>query len=177
MASNHDQQQDNTASESLMVVAIGLALLVTLVAGVGVLTHNAALGPQVGAIVSFKPGQPVASVLRAPVEAQVVHLADPTGSAGSCRLDPKVMAAGGGSLIVEGRRSGPNGDALVHWAGARTALSGDCGRSAELALNADKLTVLAAAAGGFGVNQKTLAMAPPIGGAGVGFVSSQVGTP
>ena len=130
---------------------LGLALLLMVAAGLfgAILTEVDAMRPTPGDIVSFAQGQPVPPSFNAALTAR-------RAEGGSCTLDPAVMAAGGGSLVVESTQGSRT--VLVHWAGARSAAIGDCGRSARLLLPADGLDALAAAAGGYGVVHKTLAL-------------------
>ena len=52
--------------------------------------------------------------------------------AATCSLRPAIMAAEGGSLVVEQRLQSPR-TFQVHWAGIRTSTGGsDCGGSVEL---------------------------------------------
>lgn len=72
-----------------------------------------------------------------------------------CSLDPNVMAANGGSLVVEAVEDKPSLRYRVHWAGSSTAkTAGDCGDPAILVLSRTDLQRLANAAGGFGVGDK-----------------------
>ena len=109
-----------------------------------------ALSPSLGAIVSFAD---VPSA-RNPVDPDMtvaLNVARADGPAGgTCTLNSAVMTGSGGSLFVEA--GGGTTDVFrVHWAGgATTDGPADCGRSAELLLNADELRQLAGIVGGFG---------------------------
>ena len=130
---------------------IGLSLLLMIAAGIfgAILTAVDAMRPRPGDIVSFAAGQTVPSNFVAPLTAQ-------RQDGGSCALDPAVMAAGGGSLVVEGTQH--DRTLVVNWAGSRSAATQDCGRTARLLIPEDTLDALAAAAGGYGVAHKTLAL-------------------
>jgi hypothetical protein len=74
-----------------------------------------------------------------------------TSQAVGCVLTPAVMAADGGSLVVEQRFNDPH-IYHVHWAGGRTSDGAtDCGRSADLVVNSAELQLLSNAVGGPGV--------------------------
>ncbi len=109
--------------------------------------------PKVGDIVVFKPGSQDTDMWEMTIPATVMT---PTGSAaGTCLLDPNAMAEDGGSLVVEGRRTEPSLQYIVHWAGAQTAkVSGNCGADADVMVSRTDLQRLANAAGGFGIGDK-----------------------
>jgi hypothetical protein len=69
----------------------------------------------------------------------------------TCSLRPDIMAAEGGSLVVERRLQSPR-TFQVHWAGVRTSTGGsDCGGSAELIVSNTDLQLLSNFVGGPGV--------------------------
>nr|WP_294503750.1 hypothetical protein [uncultured Rhodopila sp.] len=109
--------------------------------------------PKVGDIVVFKPGSQDTDMWEMTIPATVIS---PTGlAAGTCSLDPNVMAADGGSLVVESRRTEPSLLYIVHWAGAQTAkVAGNCGAAADVMVSRTDLQRLANAAGGFGIGEK-----------------------
>lgn len=114
--------------------------------------------PQVGSLISFAPtgraGLP-------PVMVPARRLAGPGAPSRACTLSLQAMKAAGGSLIVEARDL-RTGQALVHWAGSRTADGpGDCGHTAHLALRAEDLAALARAADQPGPAAAELASAEP----------------
>jgi hypothetical protein len=98
----------------------------------------------------FRPGSQDTDAWQLDVPAtDVVRLG---GSAKTCMLNPDVMAADGGSLVVEARRETSPPLYRLHWAGGRTDNSpADCGTSAELTVTRVDLQKLANSAGGFGV--------------------------
>ena len=105
------------------------------------------LGPKVGDILVFRPGAHM------PPDWEFT-VANTTAAPADCLLQPLVMAAGGGSLVVEERFHSPR-RFRVHWAGERTSQAGaDCGRSAELEVTGGDLQLLSNAVGGPGVNPK-----------------------
>jgi hypothetical protein len=125
------------------------ALIAGLLAG-GVAMVAAAttfdLGPKVGDILVFRPGA------RMPADWEFAV----TGSAQdarTCSLRPDVMAAHGGSLVVEERFTKPH-SFLVHWAGGPTSSgSTDCGTHADLVVAGTDLRLLSNAVGGPGVER------------------------
>ena len=133
------------------------AVLVVLVALVGLggairLAQNAAeLGPQVGDILTFAPGQ------RMPYDTPPQVKAE-RDSLPQCVLDTALMHRLGGSVIIESRSALPDRIYTVHWAGRHTSDgAADCGESAELTLTQEKLDMLALAVGGYGVSHQQLA--------------------
>ncbi|HEY4044703.1 MAG TPA: hypothetical protein VGM32_23060 [Rhodopila sp.] len=108
--------------------------------------------PKVGDIVTFKPGSQDADAWQVTVPATLVSAAG--SPVAGCSLDPNVMAARGGSIVVEGLEE-PALLYRIHWAGSMTAeANGDCGGSADLLLPRTDLQRLANAAGGFGVGDR-----------------------
>jgi hypothetical protein len=109
--------------------------------------------PKVGDIVVFKPGSQDGDMWQMTIPATSVSgIAD---SVAECSLDPNVMAASGGSLVVESLQSAPSLRYRIHWAGAETARAdGNCGASANLLISRTDLQRLANAAGGFGIGDK-----------------------
>lgn len=109
--------------------------------------------PQVGDIVTFKPGSQDTDMWQISIPATLVSAEG--SSVAECSLDPNVMAEKGGSLIVESRQNEPSLRYIVHWAGFATAATdGNCGHSARLRVSRTDLQRLANAAGGFGVGDK-----------------------
>src|SRR5689334_16645157 len=82
--------------------------------------------PKIGDMVVFKSGSQDADLWQMNIQATVMS---PTGApTGACMLDPNVMAADGGSLVVEARQIAPALQYLIHWAGAETSkLTSNCG--------------------------------------------------
>ncbi len=102
------------------------------------------LKPGTGDIISFHPTKGVLHV-------QTTIAAVPAGDspATPCILDPRVMKASGGSLVIESTQFKPSLSYRVHWAGVRTSDDGtDCGTSAELLLSQADLSALFLAADG-----------------------------
>ena len=109
--------------------------------------------PKVGDIVAFRPSSQDADTWQMEILATVAPAVDPPTA--TCTLDPNVMAAHGGSLVVEGRQNAPVLQYQVHWSGTRTAKEkADCGSTADLLVSRTDLQRLANAAGGFGVGNK-----------------------
>ncbi|HXT81034.1 MAG TPA: hypothetical protein VN702_15820 [Acetobacteraceae bacterium] len=114
-----------------------------------------ALRPRVGDMVVFEPNGQGFDEWQLEVSAADLSGSNRPGS--KCTLDPNVMAAGGGSLVVEARQETTPLRYRLHWAGVRTAKgTADCGSVADLAVSRDDLQRLANAAGGFGVARKTI---------------------
>ncbi len=109
--------------------------------------------PKVGDMVVFKPNTQEADTWQMLIPASVVS---PTGEVtGVCSLDPNVIAAAGGSIVVEARQDVPTVQYRVRWAGERTTSTGaDCGQSALLTVSRTDLQRLANSAGGFGIGNK-----------------------
>ena len=134
----------------LTICAAALSMFVCLLS----FSEVAQIGPDVGEIVSFDPqngprywSQPGIMALTAAAGA---HPA--AEQPRSCILMPPVMAADGGSLVIEAKETSRPPSFRVHWSGRRTDLgTGDCGRSADLTLQLVQLRALANVAGGFGV--------------------------
>lgn len=104
------------------------------------------VGPDVGAIVRFDPRDGPKHWDQSGIPAEYAS------SERSCVLMPSVIAAAGGSFVVEAKELSRPPVFLVHWSGTRTDLGArDCGRSANLTLPLVQLRALANVAGGFGV--------------------------
>jgi hypothetical protein len=141
---------------ALTVVA---AILLTACLGAMAIVQLERFGPQVGAIVVFKPGPPRMDLwhIRASAADSVGHYPDSGATSRTCILSPSTMAEGGGSLIVEARRMSSPPLYRVHWAGSRTSNGGDdCGRKADLVLSRTDLQKLANSAGGYGAGPKAI---------------------
>jgi len=138
-----------------MLVAATLSLCVIFVT----FSDVAEIGPEVGAIVSFEPGngprywmQPGIPATYAPSGGPLSAGAPSASPVRRCVLMPTVMAAGGGSLVIEAKEIVRPPLFRVHWSGAHTELGdSDCGASADLILPLVHLRALANVAGGFGV--------------------------
>jgi hypothetical protein len=116
-----------------------------------------AFRPKIGDIVAFRPASQDADTWQMTIPARIAKATGQEGAA--CTLDPTMMSAQGGSLVVEARQDEPALLYRVHWAGAHTAPadikgSGDCGATADLLVSRTDLQRLANAAGGFGVGDK-----------------------
>ena len=136
----HTDDTQGTMGRTVFLACLIAGLLTT---GVAVVSRalTADLGPKVGDILVFRPGAQMPDDW----EFTVASDASPT----PCILRPVIMAAGGGSLVVEQRLENPR-QFHVHWAGAHTSLSvTDCGSSAGLLVRGVDLKLLAnvAAAG------------------------------
>ena len=124
------------------------ALLASSVAMVSAATRIE-IGPQVGDILVFRRGAHMPTDWTFTVMSTAVPAA-------TCSLRPAIMAAEGGSLVVEQRLQSPR-TFQVHWAGMRTSKDGsDCGGSAELIVSNADLQLLSNVVGGPGVEPHTL---------------------
>jgi hypothetical protein len=124
------------------------ALLASSVAMVSAATRIE-IGPQVGDILVFRRGA------RMPTDWEFTVMTTAVPAA-TCSLRPAIMAAEGGSLVVEQRLQSPR-TFQVHWAGIRTSKDGsDCGGSAELIVSNADLQLLSNVVGGPGVEPHTL---------------------
>ena len=120
-----------------------------------VLKYDAAR-PSLGEMIVFLPSVPDTDPWRLSVSADALLGREPRS--GGCVFDPTVMAADGGSLIIEAREDVSPPRFRLHWAGGHTAKGQeDCGTQADVVLNRLDLQRLANAAGGFGVKRFTLA--------------------
>ncbi len=138
-----------TGARVATAVAVGLATLLASAIGVRVaVTLLSDMTPQVGTLIRFTPTSPPALVQ---VRVTTRRLATTVEPARTCVLSAQVMKADGGSLIVEARDRRTS-QAVVHWAGARTAHGpGDCGHAATLQIGEADLRALAEAASGLGL--------------------------
>jgi hypothetical protein len=151
-----DRTADTTWVPVLTLVA---TVLLTACLGSVAILELEQFGPQVGAIVVFKPGTERMDLWH--VSASAADDSAPASTGGTiiraCTLAPSVMAEGGGSLVVEARRMSSPPIYRVHWAGLRTSDGvRDCGREADLVLSRTDLQKLANTVGGFGVGPKTI---------------------
>ena len=102
------------------------------------------VGPKVGDILVFQRG----THMPMDWEFAAMTIAVP---AATCSLRLDIMAAQGGSLVVEQRLQSPR-TFQVHWAGMHTSTGGsDCGGSAELVVPNADLQLLSNVVGGPGV--------------------------
>ncbi len=132
-------------SSEICVRLAGLiaACLIFAVLFLNVLRLEDALRPRTGDLIAFIP-------TRDALQWVETVTAIPIGTAADvrCSLDPQVMEASGGSLVIEATQFTPRLSYRVHWAGVRTSDTGtDCGRSADLQLNPADILTLSLAAG------------------------------
>ena len=131
-----------------VLIAGVIATLLASGAAVVAAARTIDLGPKVGDILVFRTG----ARLPADWEFAVVNASDqlPVG----CKLQPVVMASGGGRLVVE-RRTDNSRTYLVHWAGRKTSHpDSDCGTTADLLVSRGDLQLLSNAVGGPGVQHR-----------------------
>jgi hypothetical protein len=127
------------------LLAFALCLMTCLLS----LSQMQEVGPDVGEIVTFDPHDGPKRWEMPGIPARFAGVAAPRQS---CVLTPSVIAAGGGSFVIEAKQLDRPPVFLVHWLGRRTDEGAqDCGRSADLMLSLIQLRALANVAGGFGV--------------------------
>jgi len=126
------------------LVALVLAASVAMVAA----ARTIELGPRLGDILVFRPGAQL------PPDWEFTAITQSNQLPVSCKLKPEVMAAGGGSVVVE-ERSFNRRVYRVHWAGQHTSKdAADCGQVADLLVSRGDLQLLSNAVGGPGVEQR-----------------------
>ena len=132
------------------ILSFLLAVTLSLAASLICLSNVAQTGPDVGAMVTFDTRNGPKHWEQPGIQAQ--RLATTGTSTGpKCILMPSVMAAGGGSFVIEAKETTSPPSFTVHWSGDKTDLGArDCGRSADLVLTLVQLRALANFAGGFG---------------------------
>ena len=138
---HHDPMWGILAGSAMLALFIGLLEILAIV-------NIVQAGPMVGDIVVFRAADHVGI----DEEPLTIAYAAPNGAAEdrTCVLDPKVMTADGGSLVVE---EGLTKAKLyrVHWSGEHTTQgSADCGHSADLTVSATDLRMLASSTGQLG---------------------------
>lgn len=147
----HDTRNTTSITAWLPVLA-AMAVMVTGCLSTFLVLQLDEFRPKVGDMVVFRPGSQDADMWQMIVPATVMQ--GMTRTDRTCSLDPNVIAADGGSLVVEARQETPTVAYQLHWAGSRTDTAGDCGKQAELLVSRTNLQRLANAAGGFGVGDK-----------------------
>lgn len=141
---------NGVSREAVRMVLIATTIAVVLVVSLGMVAvaRTIELGPKVGDILVFRPGA------QAPADWEFAAVKHSPELPVSCKLQPDVMVAGGGSLVVE-QRSHNRRLYRVHWAGQRTSRDGeDCGQAADLVLSRADLQLLANVVGGPGVERR-----------------------
>ncbi len=130
-------------AEAWHFAGLGLAMFLAVVIAVVLIARSYVTAPAVGDIVALNPRTALSDPLQVSFEA--VRLDRPA----TCLLQTEVMAAAGGSLVVEAMRPGPI--YAVHWTGGPTSRGArDCGPAADLALTPRDIAHLAEIAGGRG---------------------------
>ncbi len=135
----------------LLVCGLSAAVLLTW------LVEIARTGPDIGTMIVFdsKTNQhhwrePEILAFRAPA-----NISRQGGALRGCTLMPSVMAANGGSLMIEAKEMSQPPMFRVHWSGQRADPdAGDCGNSADLILQLDQVRALARTAGGYGIHHR-----------------------
>jgi hypothetical protein len=145
--------QQGTSFAAWLPVLAAMAIMVTGCLSTFLVLQLDEFRPKVGDIVVFRPGSQDTDMWQMNIPATPVPA---TGRpAGECSLDPNAMAAGGGSLVVESRRTDPSLQYVVHWVGMQpSAKAGSCGSDVDVMVSRTDLQRLANAAGGFGIGDK-----------------------
>jgi hypothetical protein len=135
------------------VVQILIIMALSFFAGLTWLGELARSGPDIGTMIVFDPRNGP----RYWQEPGILASHAPTGdrrsgtAAPGCILMPSVMAAVGGSLVIEAKQLSEQPLFQVHWSGPRTDMGNtDCGGSADLILRLAQVRALATVAGGYG---------------------------
>jgi hypothetical protein len=136
----------NQANDGAMSALLAGCVLIAVVLGsleIMTIVHIFAEGPVVGDMVTFRSTG--VGIDQDPLK--VAFAAAPVER--TCVLNPQVMRADGGSLVVEAREPKASTPLYrVHWAGEHTAKGAeDCGGQANLVLSANDLRALASATG------------------------------
>ena len=132
------------------ILTLVAAALLTVTTGLWVMVQLEQFGPSVGGIIVFKPDSTATE--RWSVEATMADTDAglPMADQGRrCTLSPSVMAAQGGSMVIEARRMSRPPLFRVHWIGGHTDMAArDCGTTADIVLERTDLVRLANVAGG-----------------------------
>jgi hypothetical protein len=132
------------------LVMASAAAVLSLVGVVDLARYVAELGPQVGDLISFTADRNAGDRVDSRLEFSRVD-------SSSCLLDIAMIRREGGSIVIEERQPGPPRVYRVHWSGTRgNPEDGACGVSADLLLKSADLDQLAVAAGGYGVDHRSL---------------------
>ena len=126
------------------LAGLGLVGTIVMVMIVSALQLVDALGPRIGDIIRFDPARAISP------DGQTSFKVTPlSGSAGGpCRLNPSIMAASGGSLMIEATSPEPDRAYRVRWAGRRTSNGpADCGPAGVFLLSQPQLITLKLASG------------------------------
>jgi hypothetical protein len=147
--------RESTSFAAWLPVLAAMAIMVTGCVSTFLVLQLDEFRPKVGDIVVFKPGSQDADMWQMNIPATIMSA---TGQpAGDCSLDPNAMAATGGSLVVESRRTEPSLQYVVHWVGMGPAANaGSCSSDTDVMVSRTDLQRLANAAGGFGIGDKGL---------------------
>ncbi len=141
---------DKNTIRMMAPAIIAVACVVVVALSVNAIVALARTVPRVGDIVTFPPSTAVAMD---DTTRLVVRRNDST----DCILDLSILRRSGGSIVVDTRIGGEEGDFRVHWAGPRTSAGGgNCGSDAELIIDHRDLDILALSAGGYGIGPKQI---------------------
>ncbi len=145
--------REGTSFAAWLPVLAAMAIMVTGCVSTFLVLQLDEFRPKVGDIVVFRPGSQDTDMWQMNIPATIISR---TGQpVGECSLDPNAMAANGGSLVVESRRSEPSLQYVVHWVGTPASPpAGGCGSDVDVMVSRTDLQRLANAAGGFGIGDK-----------------------
>jgi len=152
---NSDQNTDST----IVMIVAGCAVAAVMAISAAMAAVRQADEPlaRIGDIIAYNRA----------VDILPPHEVVATTAAGThCVLDLPTIAGKGGSLVVEALADAQSRLYRLHWAGGHTAApTEDCGAVADLLVHEGELNILASAAGGYGVDRKTLALGTPVNSA------------
>jgi hypothetical protein len=143
---DHRLEDELGLTTVLLILASVLSLFACLIS----FSEMAQIGPDVGEMVSFDPRNGPRYWSQPGIPAVIVQFGKIQPR--TCVLMPSIMAADGGSLVIEAKETSRPPLFHVHWSGPHTAAGAeDCGKSADLMLQLVQLRALANVAGGYGV--------------------------
>jgi hypothetical protein len=140
----------NIMARFLLPAIVILGCVLIALSAVNAIAAMAHIKPHIGDIVAFTPSTD-------PQDEDGTRLIVHRSTQFGCILDLSVLRRSGGSLVVESQVTEAGDSFRVHWAGERTSAdNANCGRSADLVLDAQELDILALNAGGYGTGPKRL---------------------
>ena len=141
---------DQSSAESgWQFAGLGLAMFLSIMIAVVFIARSYVVLPTVGDIIALRPRADLPDTMRESLRAVRLNGA---GERSTCLLQTDVMAAAGGSVVIESEHGALPAYA-VHWAGGPTSRgAGNCGPSADLEMTPSDLAHLAQIAGGFGAD-------------------------
>jgi hypothetical protein len=105
----------------------------------GLLRLVETLEPKLGEIIAFNYSARTGALM----QEQIVVMKVDNALAGHCILDPHIMRASGGSIVIEALQLRPEPMYRVHWAGFHTSAGNeDCGAEADLMLSRIQMVMM-----------------------------------